>query len=460
MKTENLGTENVWKLLMKFALPSVIAMIVNAIYNIVDRIFIGHYVGESALASLSIVFPLMLILVGFSSLIAQGGGNLISIQLGKKDMHKANRILGASISLVIILSFIVILFGYLNMDWILKALGAEGELYTYGNDYMVIIYIGIVFQIIAFVLNTIVRAEGFPAFAMITMLVSAAVNILLDYIFIGIFSMGVEGAALATIIGQFAGFVLLMIHFLGKKTNLKITVANMKINLRLYWEIIMIGLPTFVTIIGVSIAMVFLNTSLKTYGGVGAVAALAAINSLYTLFIMPINGISTGMQPIIGYNYGAKRFKRAKEAFFNSMIIGVTFSVVVFVILQLFPGVFISMFIDKESETMEVAIRGLRIFILSLPFLSINIFSSGFFQATAKSFRSLILGALRQFILLLPLLKILPPYFKLDGVWFATPVADYIAILISIVMVYKGLKKLNIEEQNIMNLTMLEPIKA
>jgi putative MATE family efflux protein len=449
MKTKNLSTENLWKLLIKFALPSVIAMIVNAIYNIVDRIFVGQYVGEHALASLSIVFPVMLVLVGFSSLIAQGGGNLISIALGKKDLNQAKIVLGGSISLVIIMSIFILLLGYLNMDFILNALGAEGSIYTYGYEYMEIIYMGIVFQLVAFVLNTIARAEGFPGFAMMTMIVSAVVNIVLDYIFIGVFEMGVGGAALATIIGQFSGFVLLTYHFLSRRTSLRIKLSYLKINFKLYVDIILIGLPTFVIIMSVSVAMVLLNKALDTYGGVGAVASLAAINSLYTLFIMPINGISTGMQPIIGYNYGARLYDRAKKTFYYALIIGISFSTIIFILLEVFPATFISLFIDSESPTMEVAIRGLRIFILCLPFLSINIFASGFFQATAKSIRALVLGALRQFVLLIPAVLILPVYFDLDGVWLASPVADYLSVLISVLMIYRGMKYMYKEENNL-----------
>lgn len=428
-KTNRMGTASIAKLLAEFSIPAVIAMIVNSIYNIVDRIFIGQYVGEDALAALTIVFPVMMIIFAFAGLVGIGSAALISINLGKKDFDMVNRIFGNMLSLGIIVVGIISGIIYINLDSILSIFGATPEILHYASSYLLIILLGFTFQMVSFSLNGVVRTEGKPRLAMGTMLIAAITNIILDYIFIVNFGWGVEGAAIATITGQLMGLLFLLRYFITGQSAVRFHFKNLMPDFKVAIAIFSIGISSFVTTLGTSVAMTFLNRALGTYGGVAAITSMGAINSIYTLFIMPMIGLQQGLQPIIGYNHGAGSNDRVKGALKLGLSISISFSVVIFLLLQSFPIQIISLFLDPSSDTIDVAVKGLRIFILMLPLVSINIIGTGFFQSVAKSLNAIVLGALRQFICLLPLVIFLPMSLGLTGVWLATPIADGIAIV-------------------------------
>lgn len=432
--TKELGTEPIMKLLMKFSIPAIIAMLVNAIYNIVDRIFIGKYVGEDALAGLTVAFPMMMIIFAFAALVGQGGANIISIKLGEKDIKKANHVLGNTLSMGLFFGVLIISLGYCNLDYLLNKFGADEVTLSYGHDYMSIILLGIIFQIIAFTLNNTVRAEGFPALSMYSMVISAVSNLILDYVLIIMYGMGVEGAAIATIAGQFIGFCFLVFHFISGKSIFKIRGRHFVPDKKVIMRIMGVGAATFVMTIGTSVSMTLLNVSLGKYGGNSAITSMGAINSLYTLFIMPIMGIQGGMQPIIGYNHGAKLYARVKETLVKGIGIGSAFATIVFIFLEVFPTAFIGLFLDENSSTILVANEGLRIFVIMLPILSINMFGMAYFQAIASSRKAMFLGSLRQLIYLVPLVFVLPRFLGLKGVWLAAPIADFLAIVTSVIM--------------------------
>lgn len=440
--TENLGKEPIGTLLMKFSIPAIIAMVINAIYNIVDRIFIGQIVGEQALAGLTISFPLMMMSFAIGALIGQGGANLISIRLGEQDKNRADHAYATTVLMAVSLGVIFSIVILTNLGSLLSILGAEAQVLRFGSDYMSIIAIGFVFQMLGFALNSVSRAEGFPIISMISMVIPGLMNMILDYIFIARLGMGVQGAALATIIGQFVGLVILASHFLGKKSTLNLHLKDFIPDFRVMGKIMSIGSATFVSTIGTSISMMLLNVSLGIYGGTPAVTSMGAINSLYTLFIMPIMGIQGGLQPIIGYNYGAKEYDRVKEALKKALYIGVAFSTSVFLLLQVFPHSFISLFLDQDSATLPIAVKGLRIFVVMLPLLPFNLFGVAYFQAIASSRIALTLGAMRQVIYLIPLLLILPAFSRLNGVWMATPIADSLAILTTLAFLIPGIRSL------------------
>jgi len=429
-----LQTKPIGSLILQYSIPSVIAMIVNAIYNIVDRIFIGKFAGENALASLTIDFPLMLILFSFATLIGAGGAALFSIKLGQKNNKEANLYFANTVSSGILVSTIMILIVFFNIESILYLFGATETLIEQSTAYMRIILTGFIFQSISLVLNNMVRNEGNPLLSMVAMLSSAIINIVLDYIFIVLMDMGVEGAALATIIGQFSGFCLLLSFYLRKKSVISVTWKDFLIQPKVFGKIIVIGFSTFIGTIGTSLSMTFLNRGLRIYGGVAAITAMGAINSLYTFFIMPMMGIQQGVQPIMGYNYGAKEFDRVSKTLRYSIIGTVLFSSIVFLFLYLFPNTAVSLFLTEGSETIDIAVKGLRYYILMLPLLGINLLSIAYFQSTAKGRVSIILGLLRQFLFLIPLVLILPLHFGLKGVWIATPIADALAIIVSLVV--------------------------
>lgn len=440
-KTKELGTEPIGKLLAKFSIPAVIGMLVNAIYNVVDRIFIGQYAGEEALAGLTVAFPVMMVIFAFASLIAIGGASLLAIRLGEQDIKSANHVFGNTLSFGIIVTSITLIIVYINLEGLLGIFGATPDVLRYTADYMAIITGGFIFQMLSFILNSFVRTEGKPILSMTAMISSALTNIVLDYIFIGLLDMGVKGAAYATITGQFAGLSILLSFYLRGKSSLRLTVKDIIPDLKVVSQIVSIGFATFIATLGTSVAMTFMNRSLAEYGGTAAITSMGAINSLFTFFIMPIMGIRQGMQPIIGYNYGAKQIDRVDKALKYAILTGIGFSTVMFAVMELFPAVFVAMFIDKGSATMDMAVKGLRIFLIMMPFVSINLMGVAYYQSIAKGRVSMVLGMLRQFVFLIPLLLILPGFMGLNGVWMATPIADGLSIVVTVVMLLMEMKK-------------------
>lgn len=440
-KTKELGTEPVGKLLLKYSIPSIIAMIVNAIYNVVDRIFIGNFAGEEALGGLTIAFPVMMIIFAFASLIGAGGAALLSIKLGENDRRGASHVFGNSLGLGIIITGITLIVVYLNLEGLLGLFGATPELLGYAKDYMSIILAGFIFQMLSFILNSSVRTEGFPLLSMAAMMTSAVMNIILDWVFIVRLGWGVQGAALATIIGQFTGFCLLLSFYLRKKSSLSPKLRDFIPEWNIARLIVVIGFATFIGTLGNSLAMTFLNRALVEYGGNAAITSMGAVNSLFTFFIMPIMGLQQGMQPIIGYNHGARLKERTWGTFKIAAAIGIIFSVVVFAILQLFSEGAVSLFLDSSSPTIGVAAQGLRMYILSLPVLSLSFLGIAYFQSTAQGTKSLLLSLLRQFFLLIPIVLVLPSFLGLGGVWLATPIADYIAVIITVIALVAAYRK-------------------
>lgn len=430
-RTKELGTQKVWRLLVKYSVPAVVATMVNAIYNIVDRIFIGKFAGESALAGLTIAFPVMMLIFAFSALINVGAVALLSIRFGEKDKKGANHVFGNSLSLIAIVMVTVISLIFINFNGILSIFGAENEVLVQAKNYLRIILLGSIFQTFAFTLNGTVRTEGHPKLAMIAMSSSAILNIILDYLFVVVLKMGVEGAALATIIGIFLGLGILLSYYLRGHSSLKIGFNDLIPDWKVIKKIFSIGFAAFMGTVGTSISMVLLNRGLATYGGTSAIASMGAINSLFTLFIMPIFGLQQGMQPIIGYNYGAGKLRRSYKTLKIGIIVGIVFSTFVFLMMQIFPKTFVSLFLNPASETFSVAVNGLRIYILMLPVLCINFMGITFFQSTDNGKISAVLGMLRHFLLLIPILIVLPKIFGLTGVWFSVPVADGVTILIT-----------------------------
>ncbi|AEV29563.1 putative efflux protein, MATE family [Sphaerochaeta pleomorpha str. Grapes] len=440
-KTAELGTKPIGKLLAQYSIPAVIAMVVNAIYNVVDRVFIGQFAGEEALAGLTIAFPVMMIIFAFANLIGIGGASLLSIKLGQKDEKAASQVFGNTLGFGLLVTAVILVTIFTNLQSILNLFGATAEVMNYATTYLRIIIAGFIFQMLSFILNSSVRTEGRPLLSMVAMISSALTNIVLDFVFIRIFGWGVAGAAIATVAGQLVGLAILVSFYLRGKSHLHLSIKDFALKRVILVQIVTIGFATFLSTVGTSIAMLFINRGLSYYGGVAAVTAMGVINSLYTFFIMPIIGITQGIMPIIGYNHGAKQKDRVSKTLRLGIFIGIAFSTIVFLLMQLFPTTFISMFLESGSSTVAVTKNGLRIFLLMLPLLSINLIGVAYFQAVGKGTVSMILGMLRQFLFLLPLLFILPSMWGLDGVWAATPIADGFAILVTFVVLILARKK-------------------
>ncbi|WP_291634924.1 MATE family efflux transporter, partial [Clostridium sp.] len=432
--------------LFKFSVPAITGMIVNALYNIVDRMYIGHIkgVGTDALSGLAITFPISVIIMAFGMLVGIGASAVISIRLGEKNKDAADNILGNAVILITIISLVLGLFGVLFLDKLLILFGASGNNIPYAKTYIQIILIGAVFQNIGFGINNIIRAEGNPKMAMFTMIFGAIINIILDPIFIFVFNMGIQGAAIATIISQVFNTLWVLKYFTFKNSGsiLKIKKANLKIDTHIIKDIFAIGIAPFSMQIASSLVAILYNKGLGTYGGDRAIAAMGILNSISMLIFMPIFGISQATQPIIGYNYGAKLYPRVLKVLKLAIIYATYISIIGFIGVQLFAKPLIGAFVGNKPELINLGARGLRIDLIVLPILGFQIIGASYFQAINEAKTSMLLSILRQVIVLIPLILILPLFYKLDGLWFSQPCADVISTALTSFFLFKSIKKL------------------
>jgi len=430
-QTKVLGTESIGKLLFKFSVPAITGMIVNALYNIVDRMYIGHIkgVGSYALSGLAITFPISLIIMAFGMLVGIGASAVISIRLGEKNVDAADNILGNAIIIITIISLLLGIFGVLFLNKLLIIFGASQNSIPYAKAYIQIILIGAAFQNIGFGINNIIRAEGNPKIAMSTMVFGAIINIILDPIFIFVFNMGIEGAAIATIIAQAVNTLLVLKYFTSKSSGsvLKIKKVNLNLHTYIIKEIFAIGMAPFSMQIASSLVIILYNKGLYAYGGDIAIAAMGILNSISMLIFMPIFGISQGIQPIIGYNYGAKLYPRVLKVLKLAIIAGTCVASIGFIGAQLFAKQLIAVFVGNNVDLINLGARGLRIDLIFLPILGFQILGASYFQAINEAKTSMFLSILRQVIVLIPLILVLPLFFKLDGLWLSQPCADIIA---------------------------------
>lgn len=426
-KTKELAETGIGRLMIKYFVPSFIGVLVNTLYNIVDRIFIGQGVGAEALSGISVVFPVMLIMAGFSMLIGIGGSVLISIRLGQQNLKAANRILGTAFVMMLAVSALTMILGFLTKGPLLRSFGATPETYQYANDYLDIILWGTVFQFVGFSLNNIIRSEGNANIAMISMLISAGANIVLDYIFIFVLDMGVKGAALATVISMFILSLWVVAHFFSKRSVVKMHRENIKLDFGIIKQITAIGLSPFAMQAAGSFVQGVINTKLISYGSDLAVGAMGIIISVSNLIIMTIVAINMASQPIIGFNYGAKNKERVKSALRYSLIAATLISTFFFVLFEFIPGALVRMFNNDSRELYDMAVRGLRISILAWPVVGFQVVAGNFFQAINKAPISIFITLMRQVLMLLPLIFILSPAFGLDGIWAAFPISDALA---------------------------------
>ena len=449
-RSKQLGEENIGKLLMKFSIPAIVGMLVNALYNVVDRIFIGQ-VDTLALSGVTITFPISIIIMAFGMLVGIGAAALISIRLGQQKKEEAEHILGNAFALIIIISLIVTVLGLIFLEPMLLKFGASKDTMPYAKQYITIILIGTVFQSIGFGLNNAIRAEGNPRIAMFTMLIGGVLNTILDPIFIFVFHMGTRGAAIATVISQIVNTIWVLYYFLGGKSVLKIIFKNLRLDAKVVKSIFAIGMSPFSMQLAASLVTIISNKSLVKYGGDYALGAMGAIMSIAMLVLMPIFGINQGCQPIIGYNYGAKRYDRVKHALKLAILAATTITTTGFIIIQLFPKQLISIF-SNDPALIVVGVQGIRIYLFMIPVIGFQIVSSNYFQAIGKAKISIFLGLSRQVILLIPLLFILPRFYELKGVWASAPTSDIISSILTAVFLFveiRHLNKLHVEDKDI-----------
>lgn len=433
---QELSEANVGRLMLKYFIPAFIGVFVNALYNIVDRIFIGQGVGAEALSGISVIFPIMLIMMAFGMLIGIGTGVFVSINLGKKDIKKAEETLGTGFLLMLVVSAIIMLVIYLLKEPILNSFGSTRETFEYANDYLNIIIGGVAFMVVGFSLNNVIRSEGNAKIAMISMILSSVSNVILDAVFIYGLDMGVKGAAYATIISMFILMIWVLSHFRSKRSVIKLHRKNIKINWQIVTEIVSIGMAPFSMQIASSFVQGLLNKKLIIYGGDLAVGAMGIINSVLTLIVMAIVAINMASQPIIGFNFGAKSVQRVKDALRIAIISASLIAVGAFVFIEAIPGVIVKMFNNDSEKLYEIAVNGLRIVILALPIVGFQVVASNFFQSVGKAKLAMFATLFRQVIALIPLLYILPQFYDINGIWIAFPVSDIIsAVAVTLILV-------------------------
>ena len=440
---EALENTSVKSLLWKYFLPAFTGVVINSMYNVVDRIFIGQGVGAIALSGLSAVFPIMLIMMAFGMLIGIGAGVRISINLGKKDYARAEWVLGNSFVLMIIVSAIITIIGFLIKDPLLRMFGVGDDTMYVANEYLNIILYGSIFSVVGFSLNNLIRSEGNANIAMYSMLISAGTNIILDPIFIFVLDMGVAGAAWATIISQFILCIWVIQHFRGSKSIIKLRAINFKLNWQIVFYILTIGFAPFSMQLAGSFVHALYNVQLIEYSSDIAIAAMGVINSVAMLIVMTVVAINMAAQPIFGFNYGAQNYARVKECLILCMKAATGIVIIGFLAVQLFPEIIVKAFNNSNEELLEVGAYGLRIILIALPVVGFQVIVGNYFQSIGKAGISVLLTLMRQVILLIPLLFILPNFMGLTGVWLASPIADVGSAMISGAFLLRELRKLN-----------------
>ena len=440
-----LGTQPIGRLLLKLALPTVAAQLINMLYNIVDRMYIGHIkdVGALALTGVGVCMPLIMIISAFAALVGNGGAPRASIYMGKKDTDAAQKILGNCFSLQIIISIILTIILLIGNKTFLLAFGASENTISYAVNYMNIYAIGTIFVQLTLGMNAFITAQGFAKTGMLSVLIGAVANIILDPVFIFGMNMGVRGAALATIISQALSCIWVLSFLFGKKTFLKIKPENLRLHAKIILPCVALGSSLFIMQASESIISVCFNSSLLKYGGDIAVGAMTILTSVMQFAMLPLQGLGQGAQPIMSYNYGAKNNDRVRKTFRLLLKVSFGYSIVLWAIVMLFPQMFAMMF-TSDNALLSFTSQALRIYMASMFMFGIQIACQMAFNALGKAIDSIIVAVMRKFILLIPLIYIMPAIFKANqtnAVYMAEPVADFIAVCFTAILFAFEFKK-------------------
>ena len=434
-KTTELGIEPVNRLLWKYALPAIIAMTATSLYNIVDSVYIGHGCGALALSALTVAKPFMDICAAFGSLVGVGASSLLAIYLGEKDYDKANRVLGNVIVMNIILSAVVMIVGLIWLDPILLAFGASDDTIHYAHEYMEIILYGNILTHIYFGLNAMLRSAGHPRFSMTATIVSVVVNIILDPIFIFALGMGVRGAALATVISQAIAVTWQVTKFFDKNELVRFHRGIWRLNKHITFRALAIGLSPFLYNIAHCFVVIIINNQLKTFGGDMAIASYGVINRLTFVFAMMIMGLNQGMQPIAGYNYGAKKYDRVQKTFLITCLYATGVMAIIFILGEFFPR-FITQIFTHDYTLIEMTIKPMRIICSSMLIIGFQMVTGNLFTSIGKAGKAIFLSLTRQVLYLIPLVLWLPTIFAepIDGVWWSIPISDTLSAITAVII--------------------------
>ena len=435
-----LGTEKISKLLKQYALPAIIAQTASSLYNMVDSIFIGHGVGPLAISGLAVTFPLMNLSTAFGTLVGMGAASLMSILLGQKNYNAANKVLGNVVSLNIILGILFMIVALAFLDPILYFFGASENTLPYAKDYMKIILYGNIVTHLYFGLNAQMRSSGFPKKAMMLTIFTVALNTILDPIFIFTFDMGIKGAAWATVIAQTASLVIVMRHFNDKSRGLHFEKGIIRLDWRIAKESLSIGFGPFLMNAAACLVTLFINQQLRKYAGDLGIGAFGICNRISFMFIMICLGLNQGMQPIAGYNFGARKYSRVKEVFWRTVGLATIATSLCFIICVLLPKTAVSIF-THDPELMEMSAKGLRTMNAMVLIIGAHIVSTNLFQCLGMVRKSIILSLSRQILFLLPLLYLLPLKWGETGVWLSYPISDVLSCILAFTMLGSLFKK-------------------
>ena len=447
-KTVSFATDPIGRLIVSFAIPCVIALVVNALYNIVDQIFIGWGVGYLGNGATNIVFPITIIALAFAVLVGDGGAAYLSLKLGEGDSESVKKGLGNAVVMVTILGVLMLIIFLALMNPILALFGATDALLPYAQDYGYIIAIGLPFTMISTALNAMIRVDGSPKYAMFSMLLGAIINVIFDPVFIFVFQMGVGGAAIATVMGQVVSFIVSVVYLPRFKT-LHFDVSSLRLNGKVCANILALGVSSFITQIAITIVMVLFNNLLKQYGAQSIYGSEIPITTMgiamkvNQIMLSILVGIAVGAQPVIGYNYGCKNFTRVKKAFLIAIIAAEVVAVICFFVFQFAPMSVVSLFGAEEGLYNEFAVKCFRIFLMLCPLNGFQTVAAIFLQAIGKPVKSAIVTLSRQIVFLIPVAIVLPMYLGVTGVLWAGPVADGLAFILAFVLIGFEIKKLN-----------------
>ena len=436
----DIGTESIGKLLKKYALPSIIAMTASSLYNMIDSIYIGQGVGPMAISGLAVTFPLMNLSTAFGTLVGAGAATILSVFLGRKKYSACNKVLSNVVSLNIIIGLLFMAVSLIFIDPILYFFGASENTLPYAKEYIKIILYGNIITHLYFGLNAAMRSTGSPKKAMGLTIFTVILNAILDPIFIFVLDMGIAGAAWATVICQFVSLIIVMLHFSNHQRAVHFKEGILRLNFKIAKESLVIGAGPFLMNAAACLVTLFINQQLREYSGDLGIGAYGICNRIIFMFIMICMGLNQGMQPIAGYNYGARLYSRVKQVFWITAKWATVVTMICFLIAILIPKTATGIFTHDE-ELLSIASMGLTILGLGLPFVGFQMIATNFFQSLGMVKKSVILSLSRQILFLLPLLYVLPLWFGANGVWMSFPISDALATLLTVFMLGRLFKK-------------------
>lgn len=441
---DDLGRGKTGRLLLQYSIPAIVGMVAASLYNIIDRVFIGQGVGALAISGMAITLPIMNMAVAFGAWIGIGASAMVSIRLGEKKGKEANLILGNALVLNIIISIAFSAVALVCLDRILYLFGASRETLPYAKEFMQIILIGNIFTHILWGLNSIMRSSGYPRKAMVITLVTIGINLVLAPLFIFAFRWGIRGAAAATVLSQVMGTVWVVIHFMSGKSQVHFERGRIGLRANVVRDILSVGMPSFLLYFCACFIVILLNLRLVMYGGDFAVGAFGIINSIAMLFIMVVIGLNQGMQPIVGYNYGARQGERVFRTFRYTVIAATGVTAAGFLMAECIPGLIARSF-TTHQELIDLSTTGMRIVFVMFPLVGFQMVSSNLFQSIGKAKVAIFLSLSRQVLFLIPLLFVLSHAFGLEGVWMALPASDILASLLTLVVLKMQVGKIRAE---------------